>query len=153
MRSHLLPTLALAAAVAVPASAHAQPQQSGRAKARVYVAALKPVRADIRDYSAMRANATIRTRARGRRARIAIRARALAPRRTHRWAIVNRRCRGPRLAGWTYTRLRSGRRGNARATGSARRFRLPRRPRRYVVVYQPGTRVPLLCGRVRVKRT
>jgi hypothetical protein len=159
MRPRLLPTLAgLAVAVAVPVTAHAQPQQGTRGKARVYVAALKPVRSDIRDYSAMTARATIRVRPRGRiRARIFIRARALAPRR-HPWQIVNRRCRGRRLRGWTYNRgrrvgvLRPGPRGRARARGRARRFTVPRRPRRYVVVYQPGTRVPLLCGRVRARR-
>ena len=147
----LLAGLALAAAGPAGAAAHtagSADAAAARAKTKVYRATLKPVRADIGNYSATTARVRITTTARNRRARATVRARALFPRRTYRWAIVARRCRGPRIAGWTFKRLHSDRRGRAHATGKARRFVLHRRTRRFVVVYQTRTRQPLLCGRI-----
>jgi hypothetical protein len=151
----LLAGLALAAAGPAGAAAHTDggaTAAAARAKTKVFRATLRPVRADIGNYSATAARARITTTARNRRARATLRATALFPRRQYRWAIVARRCGGPRIKGWTFKRVRTGRRGNGRATGHARRFALPRRARRYVVLYQTGTRQPLLCGRIR-KRT
>jgi len=151
----LLAGLALAAAGPAGAAAHTDggaTAAAARAKTKVFRATLRPVRADIGNYSATVARARITTTARNRRARATLRATALFPRRRYRWAIVARRCGGPRVAGWTFKRLRADRRGRGRATGRARRFALPRRARRYVVLYQTGTRQPLLCGRIR-KRT
>lgn len=149
----LLAGLALAAAGPAGAVAHESgaTATASRAKTKVFVATLKPVRADIGNYSATAGRARIHTNARNRRARATLRATALFPRRTYRWAITARRCGGPRLAGWTFKRLRADRRGRGRATGSARRFVLPRRARRYVVLFQPGTRQPLICGRIKRK--
>jgi len=148
----LLAGLALVAAGPAGAAAHTDggaTAAAARAKTKVFVARLRPVRADIGNYSATTARARITTTARKRRARATLRATALFPRRAYRWAIVVRRCGGPRLKGWTFKRVRADRRGRGRATGRARRFSLPRRARRYVVLYQTGTRQPLLCGRIR----
>jgi hypothetical protein len=137
-----------AAAGAQPAAAAAAGAQTRRG--RVYVARLRPVRADIAAYSATSARARVRVR--GRRGNAFISARALFPRRVHRWALTRNRCTGPRVRNWTYQRLRADRRGRARATGRSLRFRFPRGARRYVVVFQPRSTELLLCGRLRARR-
>jgi hypothetical protein len=140
----LLIGLVLAAAIPTAAAA-----QSGRNATRVYVATLNPVQTDVGNYSATTGRATLRFAKR--RGRLTVTARALAPRRVHRLALVSRRCTGPRIRGWANKRLRSNRAGRARTTVSGRRFTINRRVRRYVVLYQPGSRQPLLCGRLRAR--
>jgi hypothetical protein len=153
MSTRLLPLLAVVAVAAGgPAATLAQggpTATAARTKTKVYRATLKPLRADLRDYSGLSGRAKLV--ARGRRARITITAHGLVPRKTYRWAITTRRCAGPQLKHFTYKRLKANRRGNARATGRSRRFHAQTRQRRYVVVYQRHTHRPLMCGRL--KRT
>jgi hypothetical protein len=151
MTTRLLAPLAALAVVAggpAVALAHARPEATAaRTKAEVYRATLKPLRADIRNYTDLRGRAKLV--ARHRRVRITVTAHGLVPRRTYRWAITIRRCAGPRLKHFTYRPLRADRHGDARATGRSRRFHARTRPLRYVVVYQRHTHRPLICGRLR----
>jgi hypothetical protein len=142
----LLVGLALAALIPTAALA----QTSRRAKTKVYVARLNPVQTDVGNYSATTGRATLRFRKK--RGQIRVTARALAPRRTYRWRINSRRCTGPRVKHWKFKRLRANVRGRATAGGAGRRFAINRRHRRYVVVYQTGTRQPLLCGRLTLRK-
>jgi hypothetical protein len=138
----------LAVVALIPTAALAQTGR--RAQTKVYVARLNPVQTDVGNYSATAGRATLRFRKK--RGQITVTARALAPRRTFRWRISSRRCTGPRVKGWTFKRLRSNAAGRAKAGGTGRRFVINRRNRRYVVVYQTGTRQPLLCGRLALRK-
>jgi hypothetical protein len=143
--------IGLAALVAVPAAAAAAgapPAHTSRVRTHVFTARLTPRGADARNYS----NASGRSRltARGRRATITTTVKGMPHRRSFRWAIVYRKCSGPRVPHFTYKRLNTGRRGRATAKGqSHRHFALRTKRKRYVVVYSPGTkRKPFLCGRL-----
>jgi hypothetical protein len=141
--------IGLSALVAAPAAAGATPvAHASRTRTHVFTARLVAVPADVREYSD--ASGRSRLTARGRRATITTTVKHLPPRRTLRWAIVYRRCSGARVPHNTYKKLRTGRHGNAKATGhSHRHFALHSKRKRYVVVYRPGSRhKPLLCGRL-----
>jgi hypothetical protein len=148
LTSLLMGLAALVAAPAVASAGTTPAAHASRTRTHVFTARLTPRGADARNYS----NASGRSRltARGRRATITTSVKGMPPRRSFRWAIVTRRCTGAPVRHFTYTRLRTNRRGRATARGrSHRHFALRSRHRRYVVVYVPGTkRTPFLCGRL-----
>jgi hypothetical protein len=135
------------AAPAVAVAASAPTAHTARARAKVFTASLTPRGADVRNYANARGHG--RLVARGHRATIKLTVRGLPARKRFKWAIAVRRCAGPRVKRFTYPRVRTNRNGRGTATGHSRHFRVRDKRRRFVVVYLPGTRKPLLCGRLK----
>jgi hypothetical protein len=136
------------AAPAVAAAASTPTAHAARTKATVFTANLTPRGADARDYSNARGHA--RLVARGHRATITLTVRGLPARKRFRWALTARRCTGPRLTHFTYTRVKTNAKGSGTAKGHGRHFKVRDKRRRYVVVYEPGRHNrALLCGRLK----
>ncbi|TML06444.1 MAG: hypothetical protein E6G41_07330 [Actinobacteria bacterium] len=143
---------ALGVAVGVPASAVGHGSH-GSHKAKVRWATLKPVRADVADYTAMRGRAQMT--ANGRNAKVSLHLKGMVAHATYPWAVVQGTdattvcADGTKVAGFKYRKLKAGRKGNANSKAWTKKgaFTFDRTATYAVVVYQAGTTDEvLLCG-------
>jgi hypothetical protein len=148
MKRFLLTASALAAAVAIPATATGH----GSHRAAVLRATLKPVRQDIAAYTNMRGKAQMT--ANKRNAKVSLHLKGMVPHATYPWVIVKGTdpatvcADGTPVTGFKYRRLRAGKYGNANSKGYTKKgaFTFDKTATYAVVVDQTGTSETLLCG-------
>src|SRR6266536_4460179 len=148
----VLPT-ALAVAVGIPITSAVGHGSHGSHRAVVLRATLKPVRADVASYTAMRGKAQMT--ANKRNAKVSLPRKGMVPGATYPWAVVqgpdpDTVCAdGTPVPGFKYRKLKAGRKGNANSKGSSKKgaFTFDKTATYAVVVYQAGTTDEvLLCG-------
>jgi hypothetical protein len=153
MKRFLLPAAALTVAVGIPISSAVGHGSHGSHKAKVRWATLKPVRADVAAYTAMRGRAQLT--ANRRNTKVSVHLKGMVPRTTYPWAVVQGTDKatvcadGTPVTGFKYRTLRSGKKGNANSKASAKKgaFTFDKTAVYAVVVYQTGTTDEvLLCG-------
>jgi len=150
MKRILIASVAVAVGIPTAAIGH-----GGHAthRAKVLRATLKPVRADVLAYTAMRGKAQMV--ANKRNAKVSLHLKGMVPRATYPWALVKGTDKatvcadGTPVTGFKYRKLKAGKRGNANSKGSSKKgaFTFDTSARYAVVVYQAGTTDEvLLCG-------
>jgi hypothetical protein len=149
---------ALAVAVAIPTASAVGHGKHGSHRAKVLRATVKPVRADIAAYTNMRGKAQMT--ANKRNAKVSLHLKDMVPGATYTWAVVQGTdaatvcADGTPVTGFTYRRLKAGRKGNANSKASAKKgaFTFDKTATYAVVVYQAGTTDEvLLCGVLKAK--
>ena len=151
MKRYLVLTSAVAAAVAIPATAVGHGSH-GAHRATVLRATLKPVQADIANYTNMRGKAQFV--ANKHNAKISIHLKGMVPGATYPWAIVQGAdadtvcASGTPVTGLKYRTLKAGKSGNANSKAYAKKnaFTFDKTATYAAIVYQAGTTDPLLCG-------
>lgn len=152
MKRILIASAAMAVAVGIPTSAIGHGGR-GTHRAKVLRATLKPVRADVLAYTAMRGKAQMV--ANKHNAKVSLHLKGMVPRATYPWALVKGTDKatvcadGTPVTGFKYRKLKAGKHGNANSKGSSKKgaFTFDTSARYAVVVYQAGTTDEvLLCG-------
>lgn len=143
----------VAVAAGIPTAAAVGHGSHGSHKAKVRWATLKPVRADVAAYTAMRGRAQLT--ANKRNAKVSLHLKGMVAGATYPWAIVKGTDKatvcadGTPVTGFKYRTLRAGKKGNANSKASAKKgaFTFDKTAVYAVVVYQAGTTDEvLLCG-------